>query len=150
MTETVPGIRLPAGLLADVAAQLADTVPGRPLVGVTAVSGDEIAAAAWSSARARMAEETQIICGDSPGFEALRTGKPVLVPDLRRPTRWHECCVQLRLLGLGSALSVPVLAGDERVAVLDLYADRPHGFDTDIDDLIVPATALLAAAALTA
>ncbi|MFC8042982.1 GAF domain-containing protein [Nocardia sp. NPDC057353] len=146
MTETISERRTPADPLLALAANLAELVPGDPLVGVTAISGDETVVAAWSSPRARLVEQAQLIWGGSPGLEALRTGKPVSVPDLRRAQRWSEWAVELRLLGLGSSYSLPVRDGTGPIAVVDLYADRRHGFEADIDHLLIPRLPAIAAA----
>lgn len=141
MTETISE---PATLLA-LAEEVAELLPGTPLVGITAISGDETVVAAWSSPRARLAEQAQLIWGASPGLEALRTGKPVTVPDLRRAPRWSEWAVELRLLGLGSSHSLPVRDAAGTVAVIDLYADRRHAFDA-VDHLLIPRLPAIATA----
>ncbi|UGT62132.1 GAF domain-containing protein [Nocardia asteroides] len=146
MTETMSGPRAASVALLAIAEHLAQLVPGPPLVGITAISGDEIVVAGWSSPRARLAEQAQLIWGASPGLEALRTGKPVTVPDLRLTQRWGEWSAELRLLGLGSSHSLPVRGDTRPIAVLDLYADDGNGFETEIDHLLIPRLPAVAAA----
>jgi hypothetical protein len=67
-------------------------------------------------------EELQFTLGEGPGPDAVRTGSPVLEPDLRRvrPERWPALLPAARELGVHGVCCFPLGIGAIRVGVLTL------------------------------
>ncbi|WP_431969652.1 hypothetical protein [Nocardia sp. bgisy134] len=125
--------------------ELAKAFPAGVLAGLTVRSGGEIGVRAWSSPRAKLAEEAQLISESAPNRLALNEESAVIVADLEAETRWSECRAQLRLLGLRSLHCRRVPGANGRVAVLALYADRVNVLDGDLDDAVERACREIAA-----
>lgn len=113
--------------------ELAKALPHGVLVGLTVRVGDEIAVRAWSSPRAKLAEEAQLISDAAPNRAALSEESARTVGDLDAETRWSDCRAQLRLLGLRSLHCRGLRAANGTAAVLTVYADRPHVLAVDLD-----------------
>ncbi|MFE2418830.1 ANTAR domain-containing protein [Streptomyces hokutonensis] len=71
-------------------------------------------------------EELQFTLGEGPGPEAVRTGSPVLEPDLARvrAERWPALLPAARDLGVHGVCCFPLGVGAIRVGVLTLLCDR--------------------------
>jgi hypothetical protein len=70
-------------------------------------------------------EELQFTLGEGPGPDALRTGSPVLVPDLARvrPERWPALLPAARELGVHGVCCFPLGIGAIRIGVLTVLCD---------------------------
>ena len=70
-------------------------------------------------------EELQFTLGEGPGPEAVRTGLPVLEPDLERvrPERWPVLLPAARDLGVAGVCGFPLGIGAIRVGVLTVLCD---------------------------
>ncbi len=76
-------------------------------------------------------EDLQASLGEGPCVQAVRTGCPVLAPDLRthRPHAWPTYAEQASARGVRAAFSFPLHAGPVQVGSLDLYRRRPGSLD---------------------
>lgn len=101
------------------------------LVGVTLLRNKQGATVASSSDEARALDEVQYGFGDGPCLRASRTGKTILVEDVRTDARWPEYAEAIRELGFRSILGVPLLLGNDGGAGLNLYARTPGYFTPD-------------------
>ncbi|TQK30753.1 GAF and ANTAR domain-containing protein [Arthrobacter sp. SLBN-53] len=93
-------------------------------------------------------EERQITIGQGPAFEALHSGRPVLVDDLaaaRAAGRWPLFGAEADRLGIRAIYSLPLTLGALQVGVLDLFQRTPCVLDHEqlVDALIFADTALL-------
>ncbi|WP_223189147.1 ANTAR domain-containing protein [Streptomyces sp. TRM68416] len=70
-------------------------------------------------------EELQFTLGEGPGPDAIRTGSPVLEPDLDRvrPERWPTLLPAARELGVHGVCCFPLGIGAIRVGVLTVLCD---------------------------
>ncbi|WP_416965480.1 GAF and ANTAR domain-containing protein [Streptomyces sp. Agncl-13] len=70
-------------------------------------------------------EELQFTLGEGPGPEAVRTGSPVLEPDLDRvrPERWPMLLPAARDMGIQGVCGFPLGIGAIRVGVLTVLCD---------------------------
>lgn len=75
------------------------------------------------SPRADQLDEAQRQAGEGPGVDAFCCHAPVSADDVADTPRWPVFGPRCRELGVGSALSVPVLAQDQCLGVLNAYAD---------------------------
>ncbi|TQM26494.1 hypothetical protein [Nocardia bhagyanarayanae] len=150
MLETSPcaeaGDALPAAQpppqirnLHTVARELAKALPHGVLVGLTVRVGADIAVRAWSSPRAKLAEEAQLISDAAPNRAALCEELAVTVADLDAETRWSDCRAQLRLLGVRSLHCRGVRAANDTAVALAVYAERPHVLDANLDPVVAAA-----------
>lgn len=99
-----------------------------------------------SDADAARLDEIQLDLGEGPCWQALRTGKPVLEPDLGRATstQWPVALQAMRATGLGAVFAFPMRLGSFDVGVVDLYTHVPSRLGARP---LHEATALSAAAA---
>ena len=70
-------------------------------------------------------ESLQIEFDEGPCLETYRTGKPVLIPDLGRDTRFPQFSPRAREAGLASVFAFPMSAGDIRLGALDVWRRTP-------------------------
>ena len=89
---------------------------GRPL---TVASSDELAATV---------DEVQYGIDKGPCLHSMRTGEVVSVPDTAGEPRWAGFEVQAAAHGVGSSLSIPLIAEDRQIGALNLYAPVAEAF----------------------
>ena len=90
---------------------------GNVLGSETLSASDEIAA---------RLDELQFDLGEGPCWDAVRSGLPVLEPDLSRvPPRWPAFVSASRADGLHSIFAFPLAIGPLRIGAVDLYSLRP-------------------------
>lgn len=91
--------------------------PGQSTIGAT----DPVAA---------RIEELQFELGVGPHWDALRSGKPVLVPDLhRQASTWSVFSTAALQLGVGALFAFPLAMGAVTVGVVDMYRTAPGMLD---------------------
>lgn len=71
--------------------------------------------------------DLQVSLGEGPCSEAVRTGRPVLVPELRAfdPPGWPVYAAHARARGVRALFSFPLHSGDVQLGALDLYRVTP-------------------------
>ncbi|MEV5967375.1 GAF and ANTAR domain-containing protein [Kribbella sp. NPDC051952] len=72
----------------------------------------------------------EIAAAHGPTLAAL-TGITIAVPDVATDNRWPHWQTAAAEAGIGSALHVPMTAGDRTIGVLSLYNDHPDAFSFD-------------------
>jgi hypothetical protein len=75
-------------------------------------------------------EDLQVLLGQGPCIDAVRSGAPVLVADLDRPDvgdRWPIFTPAAAALGVRASFAVPLLVGELRLGALDLYRRSTGG-----------------------
>jgi len=72
----------------------------------------------------------QIEAGQGPMLAAL-SGTTIAVPDVATDDRWPRWQTAAADAGIGSALHVPMTAGDRTTGVLSLYDTQPKAFSVD-------------------
>jgi GAF domain-containing protein len=96
-------------------------------VGVTLISeaGPQVTVAASGEPIERI-EELQFSLGEGPCFEAYRTRRPVLIPDLAAvaPTRWPGYAMAAHDHGVRAVFALPLQVGAARLGVMDIYRDE--------------------------
>jgi hypothetical protein len=79
-----------------------------------------------SDALAARLDELQFDLGEGPCWDALRSGRPVLEPDVRRaPPRWPAFATASRDDGVRSIFAFPLAVGPLRIGAVDLYSLQP-------------------------
>ena len=69
--------------------------------------------------------------GNSPSLIAVRTKRPVVVPDLDADETHAAWLRSAREQGYRSFLSVPLIAQDRALGCMNLYLNSPHELDSD-------------------
>ena len=77
----------------------------------------------------RSIEALQIELGDGPCLRAYQTGKQVLVSDLGADEQFPQFAPRALAAGMRAVHSFPLLANDEAVGALNVYATRPSNLD---------------------
>jgi hypothetical protein len=81
--------------------------------------------------RAMRTETFQFEFGEGPHWEALRTGMPVLCPDLATDARasWPMFSSAARRIGISAVFAFPMKLGAATIGVVDLLSLRPRVLD---------------------
>ncbi|MCF3119324.1 GAF and ANTAR domain-containing protein [Streptomyces arenae] len=95
-------------------------------------------------------EELQFTLGEGPGLDTVRTGAPVLEPDLAkvRPGRWPVFLPAARDLGVSGVCCFPLGIGAIRLGVLTVLCSAPSGLSQQQYDDAAALTAALTSAFL--
>lgn len=107
----------------------AEIVPGSSGAGVSIIEGGRRVSSGSTDDRVREADALQYAFDEGPCLAAAALREPVLVDDLHADRRWPRWAAAAAPLGLRSALSTPLVAGDTTVGAIKVYADQPHAFD---------------------
>ncbi|NUU07298.1 GAF and ANTAR domain-containing protein [Leifsonia sp. C5G2] len=113
---------------------------GRPFVDLFPVSGTAISTLGdllgsetlyASDPLAARLDELQFDLGIGPCWDALRTARPVIEPDLAAHPRsiWPVFSETIAADGVGSLFAFPMLVGSLRVGAVDMYSRRPVTLD---------------------
>jgi hypothetical protein len=119
-----------------------------PAVGMSVLTdtGQTVIAAATDDLAVAM-ETLQVTLGEGPCVDAVRDGRPVLLPDLARSgaERWPGLGRELLAAGVAASFAFPLQVGRIRLGALAIYQERAG----DLDDVRL-AAALAHADAATA
>jgi GAF domain-containing protein len=126
----------------------ADSVPNAHACGMTLSRDLRAFTAAHSDSLAAQIDELQYGAHEGPCLDALHTGRLIEVDDLEKEQRWQRYRPHALEHGVAASLSHPLNVDGQTVAVLNLYARRPHAF-TPADRQHAAILASQCAAALT-
>jgi GAF domain-containing protein len=113
-------------LLSSLAAEI---VPGSAGAGVSILEAGRRTSSGSTDDRVREADALQYQLDEGPCLAAAALREPVLVADLREEPRWPRWAAAVVPLGLRSAVSAPLVAGDATLGAIKVYAERPGTFD---------------------
>jgi len=86
-----------------------------------------------SDDRSRLIEDLQFTLGEGPCMDAVSTGSPVLLDDLRLVTdatrRWPAFVKEAEASGIRALFAFPVRVGPVTLGTLDLYRFNPGALD---------------------
>ena len=105
-------------------------------VGLAVISSDGIPEPTFvSDSRSRLIEDLQFTLGEGPCVDAVRSGSPVLLDDVRAVTdatrRWPAFARDAESCGVRAVFAFPVRVGAIALGSLDLYRFRPGMLDAD-------------------
>jgi hypothetical protein len=105
-------------------------------VGLAVMSSDGIPEPAFvSDARSQLIEDLQFTLGEGPCVDAVRSGSPVLLDDVRAVTdvtrRWPAFAKEAESSGVRAVFAFPVQVGGIALGTLDLYRSRPGALDAE-------------------
>jgi transcriptional regulator with GAF, ATPase, and Fis domain len=85
---------------------------------------------ATTDVRTQELDEQQYLYRTGPCLQALTTGVPVFVIDMRSESRWPPYPGEAARLGALSSMSYPLINGEDVLGALNLYATEPLTPDT--------------------
>jgi GAF domain-containing protein len=106
-----------------------DTVPGACGAGVSIIDERGRRSSGSTDDRVRQADALQYELGEGPCLTAAASRHLVRVDDVASDPRWPRWSAAAMELGLRSAMSAPMVAGQVSLGALKVYADAPGGFD---------------------
>lgn len=113
-------------------------------VGVLLLEEGSLVVATATTERAELAEQLEAQLDEGPCTESIRTGKPVLVPDLREVIdRFPRFTPMALEAGIGSIHALPIGSPDHLIGSLDLVASEPLSLaesQVRLADLLVDVT----------
>lgn len=93
---------------------------------VSVVSGSGHSTLGATDETAAQLEELQFELGEGPHWDAVRSGRELLVPDMRdRGSLWPVFAARARALEVGAVFAFPLNLGAATVGVVDLYCSTP-------------------------
>jgi len=104
-------------------------VPGADGAGLTLIETDRPNTVVTTTDLVRQIEDTQYSLGQGPCISAAAEGRTMVSGSLGADLRWPRFGGRVARLGVHSALSVPLLVGDEVVGALNIYAHDKNAFD---------------------
>jgi GAF domain-containing protein len=114
-----------------------ETVPGACGAGVTLVeSRGRRRTSGATDRRVEEADRIQYELDEGPCLDATATRQVVRVDDIANDPRWPRWSARAAPLGLRTALSAPLVAGDEALGAIKVYGDAPGGFDKHAEQLL--------------
>lgn len=99
-------------------------------VGLAVLSSEGVPEPSFvSDSRSRLIEDLQFTLGEGPCVDAVRSGSPVLLDDVRAATdatrRWPGFIREAESSGVRAVFAFPVQVGAIALGTLDLYRSRP-------------------------
>lgn len=115
----------------------AETVPGSDGAGVTLVDErGRRSSRASTDARVGQADALQYELDQGPCLTAAARRSVVRVDDVRTDGRWPEWCRAVEAVGVRSAVSAPLVAGDRALGAIKVYASQPGVYDSRSERLL--------------
>jgi GAF domain-containing protein len=113
-----------------------ETVPGASGAGVSIIEGRRRISSGSTDDRVRQADALQYQLDEGPCLTAAMSRKLVRVDDLTTDRRWPRWAAAVEPLGLRSALSTPLVAGEAGLGAIKVYAENPGAFDGRSEQLL--------------
>jgi GAF domain-containing protein len=113
-----------------------ETVAGSSGAGVTVLDDRRMRSSGSTDERVRRADSLQYELDQGPCLAAALERRLVRVDDLAEDRRWPQWSDAAARLGLRSSMSAPVVAGDQSLGAIKVYADDAHAFDGRSEQLL--------------
>jgi GAF domain-containing protein len=112
------------------------SIPGATGAGVSVIDERGKRSSGSTDARVREADSLQYALEEGPCLTATSTRRLIRVDDMAGDERWPAWASNAARLGLGAAMSSPMVVGNTALGALKVYADEPHAFDTHDEQLL--------------
>lgn len=124
-----------------------DVMPSARMAGIAMLDSDGHAqTSVFTDEESPEVDKGQYSSGRGPCLDAWRTRVVVRIDEMEDATDDYPEFAQLAAShGIRSTLSLPMVAGDEGIGALNLYADNPAGFSKDDEEVGVDLAAAAAA-----
>jgi GAF domain-containing protein len=106
-----------------------ETVSGSSGAGVSLIDRRRRRSSGYTDPRVQEADALQYEFDEGPCLAAATNHELVRIDDLGADPRWPQWTAAAMDLGLRSALSAPLIAGDRSLGAIKVYAETPHAFD---------------------
>src|SRR4051812_13385811 len=114
-----------------------DTVPGAVGAGVTLVDArGRRRTSGATDQRVEQADRLQYELDQGPCLAAAAARQVIRLDDIEGDRRWPRWSAAVAPLGLRAALSAPLVAGDEGLGAIKVYADAPGTFGPRAEHLL--------------
>lgn len=113
-----------------VTALAAESVPGSIGAGVSIMDERGKRSTAASDPRVEQADAWQYEMDAGPCVAAWRDRATVRIDDVASEARWPQWSAAVVPLGIASVLSSPLIAGQDSIGAIKVYAAQPGAFDT--------------------
>jgi len=120
-----------------ITALIVETVPGAGHAGVTLIEPMGKRSAAATDETAGQADALQYELEEGPCLAAWASRVPQRVDDTATDQRWPRWGGAVQHLGLRSAMSAPLIVGDQSLGAIKAYADEPDAFDAYAERVLV-------------
>lgn len=128
LARDLHGERLAPATLHAVAERAVALIPSADWVSITVSRRKRYVTLASTHARAAAADRLQYELGEGPCVEVSRHGDWLRSGDVARDQRWPAWGPVAAKEGVGSLLSISLVARDERIGALNMYAAASGGF----------------------
>jgi GAF domain-containing protein len=106
-------------------------VPPAAYTGITMLVEDKPTTSVFSDPEVPEVDQTQYDTGQGPCLDAFRDKAVYTIGSTQRDTRWPSFSRTAADHGIGSTLSLPLVAGDEALGALNFYAKAENAFAED-------------------
>ena len=113
-----------------------ETVPGSCGAGVSLVDRRRRRSSGSTDPRVQEADALQYEFDEGPCLSAASNREFVRMDDLAADPRWPRWTTAALDLGLRSAMSAPLIAGDRPLGAIKVYAEEAHAFDERNEQLL--------------
>ena len=104
-------------------------IPGADGAGLTLLESDRPQTVIWTDAFVREVDDIQYGLDEGPCVSAVAHGRTFTSGNLGGAVEWPRFGPRVGRLGVHSALSLPLLAGDRTLGALNVYAHDRQAFD---------------------
>ncbi len=122
--------------LALISALARDTIPGSTGAGVSIMDEERKRSSGSTDERVRAADSLQYELDQGPCLAATAQHGLVRIDDLADDRRWPRWSEAVLPLGLRAAMSTALVAGDQSLGAIKVYADEPRAFDRRSEQLL--------------
>ncbi|GAB2581535.1 GAF and ANTAR domain-containing protein [Microlunatus antarcticus] len=116
-------------MLTRVARYAVQAIPGADGAGLTLIEHHRADTIVMTAEFVAEVDAVQYGIGEGPCISAARDGVTVMSGSLGGDTRWPRFGGRIARMGVHSALSLPLIASDEVVGAMNIYAHAKHVFD---------------------
>jgi GAF domain-containing protein len=106
-----------------------ESIPKTAGAGVTLITAGRAATAVASDPVVARADAIQYDLDEGPCLTACREQVRIRIDDVTQETRWPRWTRAVAPLGIGSALSAPLVAVGDHLGAIKVYADAPHAYE---------------------
>lgn len=121
------------GLLSSLARE---TVPRSSGAGVTVIDERDRRSSGSTDPRVQEADGLQYELDEGPCLTAASDRELVRIDDVTEDRRWPRWAAAVVGLGVRSAMSAPMIAGDRSLGAIKVYAEEPGAFDERSEQLL--------------